>query len=45
MSTLLRWLLRHPLVWLIPVLFFGLLLGYMAVKLSDSPQTEFIYDV
>ena len=45
MRSVLRWLGRHPLVWLIPVATFLFLFGYVAVKLSDAPTTEFIYDV
>ena len=42
---LLGWLRRHPLVWLVPLLFYLLVFAYLAVKMADAPQTEFIYDV
>lgn len=40
----LTYLREHPLVWLIPVAFFGLLVGGLAWKLSRTPVTPFIYE-
>ena len=39
------WLGAHPLVWLIPLLFWIVLLVFVLLKLSGAPTTEFIYDV
>lgn len=43
--AVLRWLGRHPLVWLVPVLFFLALCVFALVQLGGAPQTEFVYDV
>lgn len=40
-----RYLGAHPLVWLIPVLFWLCMAAYVLLKLAAAPQTEFIYDV
>jgi len=45
MAHLRRYLLEHPLVWLIPVLFWLALAAFAVFKLAVAPQTEFIYDV
>lgn len=39
------WLGRHPLVWVIPVLFWISLASFVYFKLAAAPQTEFIYDI
>lgn len=40
-----RYLGAHPLVWLIPTLFWIALAAYVVFKLALAPQAEFIYDV
>ena len=45
MRGLLRFLWRHPLVWLVPVLTYGVLLVYLLTKLSQAPQDAFIYRI
>jgi len=40
---LLHFLWRHPLVWLVPLLTYGVLLVYILTKLADAPQDAFIY--
>lgn len=39
------WMRAHPLAWLIPVIFWVVLLAFVLLKLSDAPETEFIYQV
>lgn len=45
MRGLFRWLVRHPLVWLVPTLFFLALILYAVFQLTDAPSREFIYDL
>lgn len=45
MEGLLRYLRNHPLVWIIPLIFLVLVLGTLAWKLSQTPDSPFIYDV
>lgn len=43
MRRLRAFLWRHPLVWLVPLLTYGVLLVYLLTKLADAPQDAFIY--
>ena len=43
--SLLRWLWRHPLVWIVPLLFFSGMAAIVVTRLVGAPRTEFIYDV
>jgi len=45
MRRLLRFLWRHPLVWLVPVLTYGVLLVYLLTKLASAPQDAFMYRI
>ena len=41
--AVLAFLGEHPLVWLIPVLFFTLLFAFTAWRISTTPVTPFDY--
>jgi hypothetical protein len=43
MKRALSFLWRHPLIWLVPLLVYGLLAGYLLSKTAESPQDAFIY--
>ncbi len=43
MRRLLAFLWRHPLIWIVPVLTYGVLLVWLVRKLADAPQDAFIY--
>ena len=45
MRRLLSFLRRHPLIWLVPLLTYGVLLVYLVSKLQDAPQDAFIYRI
>ncbi len=45
MRRVFRFLRRHPLVWIVPVLVYGVLLIYLLTKLAHAPQDAFIYRI
>jgi len=44
-EALLSFLWRHPLVWLVPLLTYGLLFAWIATKTASAPHDAFIYDL
>ena len=45
MKAIRDYLLEHPLVWVIPLVFFVLLLVLLAWRISQSPSSPFIYRI
>jgi len=45
MKSLVQYLKEHPLVWLLPLVLFVLVVGGIAWKLANTPDSPFIYDV
>jgi len=43
MRSLRRFLWRHPLVWIVPLVTYSVLLAYLLTKLASAPQDAFIY--
>jgi hypothetical protein len=44
-SALADYLRRHPLVWLVPVFFLVVVLGFLAWELAKAPSAPFIYQL
>ena len=45
MRRVLSYLRHHPLVWLVPLVFFGGLVLVVAVEVAATPDNPFVYDV
>lgn len=43
MRRVFGYLKRHPLVWIVPVLVYGVLIAYLVTKLASAPTDAFIY--
>jgi len=45
MKALIDYLKEHPIVWIIPLVLFVLIVGGIAWKLANTPDSPFIYDL